>query len=87
MDLPSSQFSPRPARCARQPCFLYGQKTVRTKNTVMDKNKDGILFLYKIVDCARMGFHPCAIDDPRGRIFVRAKKNRQRSQKNPFSSF
>jgi len=28
---------------------------------------------YKIVDSARMGFHPCAIDDPRGLFFVRAK--------------
>ena len=41
----------------------------------MDKNKDGLgLFLYKIVEGARMAFfHPCAFDDPRGRFFVRAK--------------
>jgi len=40
----------------------------------MDKNKNGLgLFLFKIVDCARMAIHPCAIDDPRGRFFVRAK--------------
>jgi hypothetical protein len=29
--------------------------------------------LYEIVDGARMDFHPCAIDDPRGRLFVRAE--------------
>jgi len=39
----------------------------------MVKNKGGVGFLYEIVDCARMAFHPCAIDDPRGRFLVRAK--------------
>jgi hypothetical protein len=29
--------------------------------------------LFKIVDHARMAFHPRAIDDPRGRFFVREK--------------
>jgi hypothetical protein len=38
----------------------------------MDKNKDSAGVLYKIVDCARIAFDPCAIDDPRGRFFVRA---------------
>jgi hypothetical protein len=39
----------------------------------MDKSKSGLgLLLYKIVDCARMAFYPCAIDDPRGRLLVRA---------------
>jgi hypothetical protein len=39
----------------------------------MEKSKISLgLFLSKIVDCARMVFHPCAIDDPRGRFFVRA---------------
>jgi hypothetical protein len=37
--------------------FLVRIETIRTKNTVMDKNKDGLgLFSYKIVDCARTGF-------------------------------
>jgi hypothetical protein len=52
--------------------FLVRIETIRTKNTVMEKNKDGAGGLCKIVDCARMAFHPCAIDDPRGRIFIRA---------------
>ena len=47
-------------------------KTIRAENTVMDKNKDRAGVLYKIVDCTRMAIHPCAIDDPRGRLLVRA---------------
>jgi hypothetical protein len=51
----------------------YGKKLPYPKNTVMDKSKGGLgCVLYTIVDCARMAFHPCPIDDPRGRIFVRA---------------
>jgi len=38
----------------------------------MSKNKNSVGVLYKIVDCARIAFDPCAIDDPRGRIAVRA---------------
>jgi hypothetical protein len=53
--------------------FLVRIKTIRTKNAVMIKSNDGLrLFLYKIADCVRMGFHPCAIGDPRGRLLVRA---------------
>jgi len=47
-------------------------KTIRAENTVMDKNKDSAGVLYKIADCIRMSFYPCAIDDPRGRFLVRA---------------
>jgi hypothetical protein len=54
--------------------FCTDKKRIRTENAVMGKNKDGLgLLLSKIVDCARMDFHPCAIDDPRERFFVRAK--------------
>jgi hypothetical protein len=53
--------------------FLVRIKTIRTKNAVMVKSNDGLaLFLYKIADCVRIAFHPCAIDDPRGRLLVRA---------------
>jgi len=50
-------------------------ETIRTKNTVTVKNQAGLgLLFYKTADCARIGFHPRAIDDPRGRFFVRAKQ-------------
>ena len=53
--------------------FLVRIETIRTKNTVMVNSKYGVGFLYKIADGARMAFHPCAIDDPRGPFLVRAK--------------
>jgi len=53
--------------------FCTDEKRIRTENTVMDKSNNGLrLHLYKIVDCVRMAFRPCAIDDPRGRFLVRA---------------
>jgi len=61
--------------CAlRAPTTFSGRtKTIRLENVVMFKSQDGLgLFLYKIVDCARMVFHRCAIGDPRGRLLVRA---------------
>jgi len=36
--------------------FATDEKRIRSKNTVLIKSKDGIGFLYKIVDCARMRF-------------------------------
>jgi hypothetical protein len=40
----------------------------------MDKSNNGLaLSLYKIADCVRTAFRPCAIGDPRGQVFVRAK--------------
>jgi len=37
--------------------FLVRIKTIRTKNTVMDKSNSGLeLVLYKIADCVRMCF-------------------------------
>jgi hypothetical protein len=47
-------------------------KTIRPENTVLDKNKHSAGVLYKIADCVRTAFRPYAIDDPRGRFFVRA---------------
>jgi len=64
----------RPLRATRaNRDFGTDEKRIRTKITVMDKTNNGLgLFLYKIADCARTVFRPCAIDDPRGRLFVRA---------------
>jgi hypothetical protein len=62
------------ARSRAPTVFLVRIETIRTKNTVPDKDNNGFgLLLSEVVDCARMGFHPCAIGDPRGRLFVRAK--------------
>jgi hypothetical protein len=44
----------RAARANR--VFCTDEKRIRTKNTVIDKNKDGTEGLYKIVACARMRF-------------------------------
>jgi hypothetical protein len=52
--------------------FCTDKKRIRTENTVIVNIKQAEGVLYKIVDCARMDFHSCAIDDPRGRFFVRA---------------
>jgi hypothetical protein len=38
--------------------FSVRIKTIRTENTVMDKNKDSAEVLCKIADCARTGFRP-----------------------------
>jgi hypothetical protein len=63
----------RPARSRAPTVFSVRIKTIRTENTVIDKNKDDMgLLLSKITDCVRTAFHACAIDDPRGRFFVRA---------------
>jgi hypothetical protein len=43
--------------------------TIRTKTTVMDKSNNRFgLSLYKIANCMRTAFRPCAIGDPRGRV-------------------
>jgi len=43
-------------RAARaNPVFGTDEKRIRTKNRVVDKNKQGFgLFLYKIADCVRI---------------------------------
>ncbi len=53
--------------------FSVRIKNIRTENPDMEKNKDSAGVLYKIIDRARTAFRPCAIGDPRGRFFVRAK--------------
>jgi hypothetical protein len=61
-------------RAARANRAFGTDKNILTKSTVMDKSNNGLgLFLYKIADCVRTAFRPCAIGDPRGRFFVRAK--------------
>jgi hypothetical protein len=53
--------------------FSVRIKTIRTENAVMDKSNSGLgLLLYTIADYVRTGFRPCAIDDPRERLLVRA---------------
>jgi hypothetical protein len=53
--------------------FCVRIKTIRTQNKVMVKSDKGLeLFFYQTADCVRTRFRPCAIGDPRGRIFVRA---------------
>jgi hypothetical protein len=62
----------RAARANR--VFCTDEKRIRTENTVIDKSDKRLgLSLYKIADCVRMAFHPCAIGDPRGRAAVRAR--------------
>ncbi len=41
----------------------------------MVNSKHSVGVLYKIADCVRTVSRPCAIGDPRGRLFVRAKSN------------
>jgi hypothetical protein len=67
--------------------FSVRIKSIRTENTVLVRSKDGLgLLLSKIADCARMDFHPCAIDDPRGRFFVRATSQRCNNGSVPLKS-
>src|ERR1019366_6842055 len=47
-------------------------RSIRAEDAVGANNTDGSVFLYEIVDCARMAFHPCTIDDSRGQLLVHA---------------
>jgi hypothetical protein len=60
----------RAARANR--VFCADEKRIRAENTVLNKSMDSAVVSYKILDCARMEFHPRAIEDPRGRLLVRA---------------
>jgi hypothetical protein len=62
--------------CApRAPTVLSARmKSVSAQKTRLWLKPERRGVLYKIVDCARMDFHPCAVGDPRGRFFVRAKQ-------------
>jgi hypothetical protein len=64
--------------CALRANRVFGtdKKHIRTKNAVIDKNKDSTQGLYKIVANARMAFHPSVSNDPRGRLLVRAQSGR-----------
>ncbi len=54
--------------------FDTDEKRIRIENTVIDKNKVVRGGFYTRSSIAHgCAFHPCAIDDPRGRSFVRAK--------------
>jgi hypothetical protein len=55
--------------------FLVRIKTIRTKNTVMDKSNSGLeLVLYKIADCVRMCF-----SSARNRRFARTDRRPRKS--------
>ncbi len=72
--MPSHAKSGRCALARANRVFRTDEKRIRTENTVMDRSDNGLglLQLHKIVDCVRTAFRPCAIDDPRGRLLVRA---------------
>ncbi|MBE0623213.1 MAG: hypothetical protein IH606_00245 [Burkholderiales bacterium] len=53
--------------------FLVRINTIRTKNTVMVKTEYSAGFYTRSSIACGCAFHPQAIDDPRGRFFVRAK--------------
>jgi hypothetical protein len=52
--------------------FCTDKKRIRTENPVMMKNKDSLGFNTRSLIAHGYAFHPCAINDPRGRILVRA---------------
>jgi hypothetical protein len=53
--------------------FATDEKHIRTKTTVPDKTTRAEACFYPRSPIARgCAFHPCAIDDPRGRAAVRA---------------
>jgi len=49
------------------------EKRIRTENTVLVYTRHGLRFYTRSSIARGYAFHPCAIDDPRGRFFVRAK--------------
>jgi hypothetical protein len=61
----------RAARANR--VFCTDKKRIRTENTVMVESKDGADFYTRSSIAYGCAFHPCTIDDPRGRLLVRAK--------------
>ena len=60
----------RAARANR--VFCTDEKHIRKENTVLVNTSHDAGVFHKIADCARMAFHLCAIDDPRGRDAGRA---------------
>jgi hypothetical protein len=53
----SADVAARPLRALRaNRVFGTDEKRIRTENTVIGKSKDGMRFLYKIADCARIRF-------------------------------
>ena len=60
----------RAARANR--VFCTDEKRIRTENAVRVNPARSAGFSYKIADCLRTASRPCAIDDRRGRVFVRA---------------
>jgi len=53
--------------------FRTDEKRIRMENTVMYKSKNGLSgFNQRSLIARGCAFHPCAINDPRGRAAVRA---------------
>jgi hypothetical protein len=67
-------FMPRADLRATRANRVFGtdKKRIRTENTVMVESRDGLGFHTRSSIAHGCAFHPCAIDDPRGRILVRA---------------
>jgi hypothetical protein len=61
----------RAARANR--VFCTDEKHIRTENAVMVNTKQGVGFHTRSPIACGCAFHPDAIDDPRGRLLVRAK--------------
>jgi hypothetical protein len=61
----------RAARANRDLCT--DEKRIRTENTVMINSKQGVGLFTRSPIARGCAFHPYAIGDPRGRLFVRAK--------------
>jgi hypothetical protein len=64
----------QPLRAARaNRVFRADEKRIRTENTVIEKTRTVRGFYTRSLIARGCAFHPCAIKDPRGRLFVRAK--------------
>jgi hypothetical protein len=66
-------MSPADLRAARaNRVFCADEKRIRVENTVIVENKENAGFYTRSSIAPGCAFHPGAIDDPRGRVLVRA---------------
>jgi hypothetical protein len=79
--------SERSAASAEQACALRAPtaisvriKSIRTEIAVTGKSEDNASFYTRSSIAHGWLFHPCAIDDPRGQLLVRATDLRQRER-------
>jgi hypothetical protein len=71
--MPSHARSSHCALARANRVFRADEGRIRTKNTVIRKNKDSAWVLYKIVACARMRFSSVRKRRSARTFFVRAK--------------